>query len=397
MSFDRLAVDNPAALDLITLVAWFGPAPVPLDLLSRVPHLLPERLAQAVEDLLALAQCTQLLHRRAVAAVGPHSIQLHRVPASLLRAQTSDNSTGSWASTVVRVLFANRPPRAWKNPTVWPEWRHLLPHVLAAVDSHRDLDEVIDETVWLLSDVSDFMLSYGDPGAALPLSERACALGRGLLDADDPAMLQLVHCLALVVSDLGEHERSRNLNEDTLTRRRHVLGDDHPATLWSANNLALDLHLLGHHQQAWDLHKDTYARRRRVLGDDDRATLVSASNVAAGLRVLGEHQQARELDQDTLTRRRQTLGHNHPDTLWSANNLARDLCALGEYQQAHDLDQDTLTRRQQSLGHNHPDTLLSVDNLAADLQALGEHEQAQTLLAQSESRRTSSAPTVDNI
>src|SRR4051794_26395797 len=105
------AVDDPAALDLLTLVAWFGPAPVPLDLLSRVPHLLPERLAQTVRDLLALARCTQLLRRRAVAAVGAHSIQLHRVPAALLRARTSDSSTGSWAPTVVRILFETRPRR----------------------------------------------------------------------------------------------------------------------------------------------------------------------------------------------------------------------------------------------------------------------------------------------
>ena len=52
---------------------------------------------------------------------------------------------------------------------------------------------------------------------------------------------------------LGEHERARQLDEDTLTRRRRVLGEDHPDTLKSANNLVRDLHALGEHQQAHQL------------------------------------------------------------------------------------------------------------------------------------------------
>jgi hypothetical protein len=48
----------------------------------------------------------------------------------------------------------------------------------------------------------------------------------------------------------GEHEQARELDEDTLTRRRRVLGDDHPDTLRTAHNLAADLRALGQHRQA---------------------------------------------------------------------------------------------------------------------------------------------------
>ena len=87
---------------------------------------------------------------------------------------------------------------------------------------------------------------------------------------------------------------------------------------------------LGEHQAARDLDEDTLARRRRVLGEDHPDTLASASNLAADLANLGEHQAARDLDEDTLARRRRVLGEDHPDTLASANNLAADLRALGE-------------------------------------------------------------------
>ena len=47
-----------------------------------------------------------------------------------------------------------------------------------------------------------------------------------------------------------------------------MLGEDHPDTLTSARNLAADLTNLGEHQAARELDEDTLARRRRVLGED---------------------------------------------------------------------------------------------------------------------------------
>ena len=48
VAFDRLATDDPAALQLLTLVAWLGPEPVPLSLVTGHPDRLPAALAAAV-------------------------------------------------------------------------------------------------------------------------------------------------------------------------------------------------------------------------------------------------------------------------------------------------------------------------------------------------------------
>ncbi len=83
-----------------------------------------------------------------------------------------------------------------------------------------------------------------------------------------------------------------------------MLGKEHPDTLTSANNLAANLRGLGQYEAARQLDEDTLARRRRVLGEDHPATLISASNLAADLRALGQHEAAHQLDKDTETRRR---------------------------------------------------------------------------------------------
>jgi hypothetical protein len=45
----------------------------------------------------------------------------------------------------------------------------------------------------------------------------------------------------MVLRSLGEHQRARQIQHDTLTRLHDVLGADHPDTLTSAHNLAADL------------------------------------------------------------------------------------------------------------------------------------------------------------
>ncbi len=49
VAFDRLALDDPTALDLLTLVAWCGPEPVPLTPAHRAPRR-PPREAAADRD-----------------------------------------------------------------------------------------------------------------------------------------------------------------------------------------------------------------------------------------------------------------------------------------------------------------------------------------------------------
>ena len=69
--------------------------------------------------------------------------------------------------------------------------------------------------------------------------------------------------LAVSLSDLGQYNQARLLQEDTLARRRRVQGADHPDTLEIADGLAADLRKLGDHQAA----PDSLAR----TPDDDTA------------------------------------------------------------------------------------------------------------------------------
>jgi hypothetical protein len=381
LAFDQLATEAPAALTLLRLVAQLAPEPIPLTLFTAHSNQLPPPLAAIAADPVAFVEIIGLLRHRALARVGPDSLQVHRLVQAILR----DSSITTIADdndmiTIARQLLRDAVPAyPWNNPASWPTWRQLLPHVLSVTDPTRDTHPDSPEVPWLLDRAASYLLARGEPRPAHKLFERAHRLHQHIFGDDHPNTLRSANNLAVNLRTLGKPERARRLSEDTLTRRCQVLGPDHPDTLTTATNLAADLRALGEHQRARQLNEDTLTRYRQVLGDDHPDTLRLATNLALALNALGEHQAARELVEDTLIRCRQLLGEDHPNTLRSATNLALALNALGEHQAARELDEDTLARRRRILGKNHPDTLTSATNLAADLRALGQHDQAHQL------------------
>jgi tetratricopeptide (TPR) repeat protein len=390
VAFDRLAADNPAALLLLSLAAWLAPEPIPLTVFTQHPNRLPDLLPSTVGDPLALADLTGLVQRRGLAQVTPQTIRLHRVPAALLRDRdTTQRGAGTGLRDMAGVLVAVVPDQPWEVAT-WPTWRLLLPHVLAVIDHANedpDQESAANDIAQLLEMTASNLYWHGQWGAALPLWERAYQGHLSRNGVDHPQTLEAARMLAQNLNELGDYQRARELDEDTLGRRRRVLGEDHPDTLMSAGGLARDLHGLGDYQRSRELVEDTLARTRRVLGEDHPDTLTSANNVARALSELGDYQRARELDEDTLARRRRVLGEDHPDTLMSAGGLALDLRGLGDYQRARELDEDTLARSRRVLGEDHPDTLISANNLALDLHGLGDYQRARELVEDTLARK----------
>jgi tetratricopeptide (TPR) repeat protein len=386
VAFDRLADDEPAALDLLTLAAHLAPEPIPFTLFTAHTTLLPEPLYTTTGDPLAFAGLTRALRQRALARINTDSMQLHRLVQAILLSRRAGDAAGEGiAGIALRLLRQTVPADPGNNPASWPAWRQLLPHVLTVTT--RDPRSADEDVAWLLDRAALYLHARGEPRAALPLVERAHRINRQQLGADDHDTLTSANNLAHILRELGKYPQARQLDEDTLTRRRRVLGEDHPDTLTSAQKLANDLSAVGEHQAARALNEDTLARCRRVLGEDHPQTLYSAHHLANKLRRAGEYRAARDLNEDTVTRRRQVLGDDHPDTLISVNNFAIDLANLGEQQAACDLGEDTLARYRRILGEDHPKTLISAHTLAHHLRALGEHERARQLEQDTLTRR----------
>jgi hypothetical protein len=208
ITFDRLRADDPAALALLNFLAWLAPDPVPLGLLTRHPDELPAPLADAARDPAGLAKRAALLHRRGVARFTAGSLRLHPVPAAMLVARTAhERSAGaSWPEAAVRLLRATVPDNPREEPASWPEWRRLLPHVLAATDPTRSLDGLAAEVGWLLGRAAAYLQARGAFRTAAALFEDADNLLRRGLGADHPDTIACARNLAANRHAMAEQE-----------------------------------------------------------------------------------------------------------------------------------------------------------------------------------------------
>jgi Tetratricopeptide repeat len=240
VAVDRLAAQSPPALQLLTLVAYLAPEPVPLALLTAHSAELPEPLATVAGDPLGFTTLMRLVRQHGLGRVEPATLVLHRLLAAILRDQPHQHQ--DWPTRAVRLLCAALPADdPWGNPSVWPVWRQLLPHVLIATDPGRALDTVELKVAWLLNHAALYLHIREEPASARPLFERAWELRRSTLGDDHPDTLESAGRLSFNLRELGRYEGARQLGEDTLARMRRVLGEGHTHTLRAAHNLAAAL------------------------------------------------------------------------------------------------------------------------------------------------------------
>ena len=172
LALDQLAVADPGASALLTLVGWLGAEPVPLALLTEHPEVLPEPLTRIARRLVELAGHAGTLRRRGLARVDYRGVQVHPRIAELLVARTAGERAGGgvdWAITAVRLLRAGLPDEPDDPAATWPGWRQLLPMVLIATDPARSLEPAAVDVAWLLGRGRRLPTGAGSPERGRPL------------------------------------------------------------------------------------------------------------------------------------------------------------------------------------------------------------------------------------
>src|SRR5262249_42456651 len=78
LSLDRIGEENPAASQLLDIIAYLGPESIPLDLFTQHPDQLPHPLADAVSSQLSFAKTVATLVDYSLVKHGQNGLRLHR-------------------------------------------------------------------------------------------------------------------------------------------------------------------------------------------------------------------------------------------------------------------------------------------------------------------------------
>jgi tetratricopeptide (TPR) repeat protein len=370
----------PGATALLELCAFLAPDDIPRTLLEGLGGLgeLPDGLAVLAEDALALDDAVAGLRRFGLLKASPEVVAVHRLVQQVIRERLSPERQRQLVAVALRLLQAAFP--GWTDKVAaWPDAGRLLPHALAVTDQPDSHNAEPETTAILLSRAARYLWGRAEYPTAMRLIERALAICRASLPADDPTTAQCLTTLGLVLREQGDLDGARTLHERALTIHEARFGPDHPSTAWSLNFVANVLHAQGDLDGARALHERALAIFEARLGADDVATANSLENLAAVLRDQGDLAGARRLLERVLGIREARLGPDDPDTAFSLNNLALVLRAQGDLQGARTLHERALHIRETRLGPDHPTTATSLSNLANVLADQGDLAGARTL------------------
>ncbi|MFI6024129.1 FxSxx-COOH system tetratricopeptide repeat protein [Amycolatopsis magusensis] len=374
VSLDRLARDNPGALELLRVCAFFAPEPIPRNLFTGVRNLpLAPELEATLKSEIRLSRAIRDINRYSLARIDHRnaSIQLHRLVQSALRNQLNADDAEQVRHSA-HVLLANGDPTQPESSESWARYAELLPHARACLAMDCSDDWVRQLAINLV--VAQF--SWGDPHSARRGAEEMVEYWTRKLGEDHPDTLVASRWRGRSLRAVGLFAEAREVGQRTLDLLRNTLGEKHEETLLTMHAVASDLRAKGDFYGARDLNKLAYERAKEEFGDDDPDTLAAANNYALSLRLSGAFAAAQRLDEETWRRKASVLGEAHRHTLLTLDNLSVDLREAGEYVEACRVQENTVRQLRDNLGDRHPMTLGAIKNLAVAKRKAGRHVEA---------------------
>jgi hypothetical protein len=338
-----------------------------------------------LSDRLARGSLVQHLNQLALVKLDSHAhtITIHRLVQALVRDRMTDAELGDARRQVHRVLVAARPRLDVDEPSSWPRYRTIWPHLepSGALDSD---DEAVRS---LLVDQVRYEWLRGDLERAGELAARIDARwSSSLAGPTGPAgedlrrqLTQLRYHTAGVLRARGQFEAARTIDVQVVNEQAALLGYEHPLTLLTRGGLAADLRALGRFAEARVLAGEVFAGWREQFGEDHPRTLAAMGDLATSLRLDGRSREALDLDEQAYGRCRSILGQQHADTTAAAARLGRDMRAVGEYERSVVLLRTVVARYTDTLDVSSRPGLVATSDLAVSLQATGRVDEASAL------------------
>ena len=229
---DRLAREDPAAAGLADLCAFLAPDPIPAEVFTGAVSELPGDLAARVADPLAWRQTLVHLAGQSLARVDQRGLQMHRLTQAILRDRLTSEQAAELRKTTETILAASDPGDP-DDPATWPRWTRLMPHLLAANLGTTDSPGLRE----LACDACNYLLARGDGRLGYELANRLHQQWRDRLGDDHEHTWTAARSLAWALVMMGRNAEARDLDQDTLARKRRFLGGDHPSTFALSANV----------------------------------------------------------------------------------------------------------------------------------------------------------------
>ena len=371
LSFQKAKEEVPASADLLNLCAFLAPDDIPKSLLTVGDEHLPETLASAVKDEMALNDAIAALKRYSLMTVADDSLSVHRLVQAVARDRLSYEMRKRWAEAAVR-LVNDAFPYDSDDVRTWVVCSALLPHALAAAGHSEEIEVAHEATCRLLNQAGLYLGGRAEFSEAKSAYERALEIGEKVYGPDHPNVATMVNNLGLVLRALGDLAGAKNSFERALEIGEKVYGPDHPNVATMVNNLGLVLRALGDLAGAKNSFERALEIGEKVYGPDHPNVATMVNNLGLVLRALGDLAGAKNSFERALEIDEKVYEPDHPNVATDVNNLGMVLQDLGDLAGARKSFERALEIDEKVYGPDHPSLARDVNNLGGVLRALGD-------------------------
>jgi tetratricopeptide (TPR) repeat protein len=384
LSVARLREQTPHALDLLQRCAFFGPAPISLDLIDRGRYVLDSPMKELLRDGLLMSRAIRALGRYSLARIDQYrrTIEVHRIIQRLIRNELDPELRFSMRHEV-HLLLAASDPGDPDNIDNWPKYVELLGHVgPAEVVACRS-----DVVRQLYQNIVRYLYITGDYTSALSAADQALTEWAAHSEAgeNDKFVLIMSRLKAQVLRALGRYAESYELTAGTLERMRQVFKDELEETLILMNGHCVDLRAQGDFRGSLEHTKATFEQHVEFFGPDHPRTLMAMNNLAEDYELNSQYDEAMTLSKKLYEERRVVYhSDNHPLALLTLNALARIMREQGHYPESRDTAERAYAGyrdliRQHVIAENHPWVLQQIVDYSAALRASGANRESLEL------------------
>ena len=379
LSLEKIKQANPAAAELLCLLALLHPDSIPESMIVAAAAELGPVLQPVLSEEFDFNEAIGELHKYSLLKRDPEKkiLVIHRLVQAVIWDDMDSETQRQWAERLVRSI--NRVFPAVEFAT-WDTCQHYLPHAQLCVTLVDQWHMDFLEAARLLQRLGAYLQARAQYAESEPIYQNALALHERLQGPDHPETAHTLSGLASLYYALGKYRQAEPLYQRALIICEQALGTNHIEVANILNELALLYNALGTYAQAEPLFQRALHIREHTLGQEHPHIATTLNGLAQLYREQGKYTQAEPLYQRALRIREQALGAEHPDVATTLNGLAQLYRDQGKDERAELLYQQALHIREQVLGPEHPDLAIVLNNLAELYQNQGKYTQAEPLL-----------------
>jgi len=320
ISFAEAEQQSAAAADLLRLCAFLAPDDIPLQMLRDGAEHLPEPLAAAVADKLALNKAIAALRRYSLIEKKDDNLSVHRLVQAVTRDRLAQDEQMKWAEAAVRMVNDAFPGNS-DDVRNWPVCRKLLPHALAAAEQGEALNVAAEATGRLFNETGTYFEARAQYPESKRSYERALKILEAALGEDHLDVAIVINNLGNMLKALGKAREARQCLERALRIAEAAFGSDHPNVATYVNNLGTAMEDIGKLDEARQCYERALRITEAAFGSDHPNVANRVNNLGSVLKALGKLDEARQCFERALRIAEAAFGSDHPNVATCVNNL----------------------------------------------------------------------------